>query len=223
MFANNFGMPSSTINLSNSLTQLPNPVNPENDRLFPHKRSSIEMEDEQILPDEPPTKQFLSESKLFKKFGSLQLDGTSIREKSSSDSDDSEDDGMTKASDLPKDREEFNRYVYLLFKDKKDDKASFAPANSTLDRLAREEQDKLKKAVILWTPPPKGGLFGNSNNESDDSDDDLKYTDHKDFLKKPTEDSIIITEVTNDEPCNIANMNVNSEPSYCDADDVMLE
>jgi hypothetical protein len=67
-----------------------------------------------------------------------------------------------------------------------------------MDRLIRDERDKLNKAVILWNPPMRD-FFVNEVPDSDD-DDEIKYTDHKDFLKKQPgdDDSIIITEVTDD-------------------------
>lgn len=171
----------------------------------PQKRTSIEMEDDQLVADEPPTKQLLSESKLFKQFGSLHLN-PSMRPSSgsSSESDDSDEEIRSQNRLAPSNdqsREELNRYVYLLFKDKNQGDRPFIPENSTLDRLAREERDKLSKAVILWTPPPNHNLFGQDDTNQDSSDDDeLSYSDHTDFLKKSPNDSLTITEVFDSPP-----------------------
>lgn len=217
-------------NSSNSLTHLPEPLSLTSHFDKQHKRRSIEMDDEDIQESEPPTKQFLSERKLFQQFGSLNLDGSMNTMPSFTDTEISEIDEeikkehksviSTKTCDLG--REQFNRYVYLLFKDKKDDK-KFLPSNQTMDRLAREERDKLSKAVVLWTPPPKNFVENDS-----DSDDDFKYTDHKDFLKtssstsyRDDDDSIIITDVT-DIDDNKHFQTVNTVPVELD-DEVMLE
>lgn len=194
------------------------------------------MEDEQIMADEPPTKQLLSEKKLFRQFGSLNIDGNTDHSDSINniDSDDSDEDDRSqiklanKYSNAPG-REEFNRYVYLLFKDKKNDGIPFKPTNSALDRLAREERDKLSKAVILWSPPTKNqnSIFGNveenDDNETEEEDEieEFKYTDHKDFLRKPLtrNSSLTITEVFDDDQRN----SVNKERNNSDPDEVMLD
>lgn len=168
-----------------------------------HKRSSVEMMDEHVQAAEPPTKQLLSEKKLFKQFGSLQLnpklnDASLLNGDEDSD-EDLDDSGTTEVSNLQgQNREEFNRYVYLLFKDKKKD-GKFLPSNNTLDRLAREERDKLNKALVLWNPPIKNNFYDSNEDSSDD--DELQYKDHRDFLKRPQTnsdryDSVIITEIT---------------------------
>lgn len=132
-------------------------------------------------PVEPPSKQQLSERKLFKKFGSLQLniDG---RPPSDTDSDDSEGDDKTKPitkNTFTEGREEFNKYVYLLFQD--NGKSPMLPSYSTIERLAREEREKMSKALVLWTPP-LSSLLSNQNQSSSD-DEDFTYKDHRDFLK----------------------------------------
>lgn len=125
------------------------------------KRRSIDVEDEAMVFDEPPTKQLLSEKDLFKKFGSLHIDsGNETR----NDEDDEDLRSRTNGDDVA--QEEFNRYVYLLFQDIKKDSRPFEFSNSTMDRLAREERDKLSKAVILWSPP----ISNRFNSVSDDED-----------------------------------------------------
>lgn len=198
-------------------------------QIQPHKRSSIEMEDEQIKADEPPTKQLLSEKKLFKQFGSLNIDGTidQVNNSDDIDSDDSDEDNRSQNtssnSSSTTGREEFNRYVYLLFKDKKNVGMPFKPANSTLDRLAREERDKLSKAVILWNPPPNNNFFGNvdEDDEDEDEDEEFRYSDHEDFLKKPLRrnSSLTITEVFDEDICN----NISETTNCLDTDEVMLD
>lgn len=214
-----------------SLTHIPYQQNPAKDCFSPQKRSSIEMEDDQIITDEPPTKQLLSEKKLFQQFGSLNIDGNidssiNIDEYDSDDSD--EDDRSQKIASNVSGREEFNRYVYLLFKDKKNDGVPFGTANDTLDRLAREERNKLSKAVILWSPPNKNNnIFGNleQNDDDDDNegdeDEEFQYADHTDFLRKPLRrnSSITITEVHDDDQCdNVTKKTYNSDP-----DEVMFD
>lgn len=161
------------------------------------KRSSLEMEDELVKVEEPPTKQQLSENRLFKRFGSLQLDGEAIEadlelngDRESSDSPD-EDPGPS--DQYSQGRKAFSRYVYLLFKDKKSDNLFSKSNSSAVDRLIREEREKLNKAVILWNPPLKDSFLAETVGDSDD-DEELNYKDHKDFLRNP-DDSIIITEV----------------------------
>lgn len=170
----------------------------------PQKRTSVEMEDDTITTSQPPTKQLLSESKLFKQFGSLQLNQDFLKSGrgSSSESDDSDEDNISQGVPLTsqdQSRDEFNRYVYLLFKDRNHQgERPFSSSNSPLDRLAREERDKLSKAVVLWTPPPKHNLFGQQDDDEDQSstsDDELSYRDHKDFLKKPANQTVTITEI----------------------------
>lgn len=227
-----------TFNPTGSLTPIPySGPQPAMNQFLPQKRGSIEMEDEQIIADEPPTKQLLSEKKLFRQFGSLNIDGNIDHSDSigNIDSDDSDEDDRSQIklannySNAPG-REEFNRYVYLLFKDKKNDGIPFKPTNSALDRLAREERDKLSKAVILWSPPTKNNnsIFGhveeNDDNEAEEEgeDEEFKYTDHKDFLRKPTptrRSSITITEVFDDDQCN----SVIKETNNSDPDEIMLD
>jgi hypothetical protein len=188
---------------SSFLTQLPQQQN-NNTTYFEsqplhQKRSSMEMEDEMTEKEAPPTKQQLSESRLFKRFGSLQLDGETTAKGDDQDdeidSDDS-DDGRLVSSN--QDRKEFDRYVYLLFKDKKSNNLFTDSQSLAMDRLIRDERDKLNKAVILWNPPMKN-IFVNEPSDSDD-DEEITYKDHRDFLKNRTgdDDSIIITEVQDD-------------------------
>lgn len=128
------------------------------------------------------------------------------------------------------DGEEIRKYVYLLFKDKHDDKTPFGSYNTTLDRLARDERDKLSKAVVLWNPPVKYNFCGTLNEEDEDEDEEeFKYSDHKDFLKanctQANDDGIIIEEVFDEGSCNSDTVQspANNEQSYADPDDVMLE
>lgn len=177
----------------------------------PQKRSSVEIEDEQLREEEPPTKQQLSESKLVCRFGSLQLDvaKTDIKDDDEDIIDDecidvdvdltgSDDKPSTSSADSSG-RRELNRYVYLLFKDKKTAN-QLCQNNNAVERLIREEREKLSKAVILWNPPPNSNYFNNDcDGDDDDSDEELSFRDHRDFLKTPNrssqEDSIVITEV----------------------------
>lgn len=177
----------------------------------------------------PPTKQLLSETKLFKKFGSLHLDKCHSANSSSnsSSSDDDQDDfemaGSSQSSQTnydtsTADKDDINKYVYILFKDKKVNSSSPSfqncfETNTTLDRLARQERDKLSKAVVLWNPPARNPYTVIS--EDDDEDEEFKYTDHRDFLKdqsrsSESNDSIIITDVTNEDNllCNSGNSNM---------------
>lgn len=193
------------------------------------KRSSLEMEDEPITIDdiEPPaTKQVLTERKLFKQFGSLHLDpapkSTHSDDSDDSDSADTETSGSEKKSIFVQGREEFQRYVYLLFKDK-NHKSPVAPSYDAIERLAREEREKLSKALVLWNPRMRS--FFNQDDQSDDSDsdDNVTYKDHTDFLKDKfkSENSVIITDVT-DQFCN-PSLPVNNQPSCTDPDDLMLD
>lgn len=208
----------------------------QNQRIPPNKRSSVEMDD--IISDdidEPPTKQLLSEQKLFKKFGSLQIDGHNTRHNnpdSNSDDDDSDssnDDNQPKTytSMTDSEKEDLNRYVYILFKDKKNDDYLRAGSsgsshfkhlhcNTALDRLAREERDKLNKAVVLWNPRINIFKLTNQNDTDSDSDEEFTYKDHRDFLKKRDDDSIIITDVTYDHESL-------SAPSQSSDDQLMLD
>lgn len=189
---------------------------------MPSKRSSREMDDyEDIL--RPATKQQLTERKLFEQFGSLHLDSISRADSSNSDddSDDSNSSHSRKLSTFVESRQEFQRYVYLLFKDKK---SSMGKTYDAIERLAREERDKLSKALVLWNPPVKH----NFNQEFDDADDvssgeEFTYSDHTDFLKvtaKPR-DSVIITDVT-DQICN-PSLPINNQPTYTDPDELMSD
>lgn len=197
------------------------------------KRTSFELDDPADMVNEPATKQLLTERKLFKQFGSLQLDSIPNLSNQSSDSDDSEEDdimsGASKKSTFVQSREEFQRYVYLLFKDK-NRKSPMTHTYDTIERLAREERDKLSKALVLWNPPSKHNFFdqfqgseGLSVDSDSSDDDDMKYSDHTDFLKKEfrTEDSVVITDVT-DQYCS-PSLPVNSQPSCMDPDDIMME
>lgn len=196
-----------------------------------HKRSSFEM-DEGLSPSEaPPTKQQLSENNLFQRFGSLHLDNelsttTSEADKIDCEGDaeletDSEPGTSTSAVQTVHDRKEFNRYVYLLFKDKKPDGKFPSIPSGAVDRLIREEREKLSKAVILWNPPPRTNLFDEPDAISSGSDDDeFNYKDHTDFLKD-SESSVIITEVDDDgAPIN---EDVEVEADGEQAEDRMLE
>ena len=217
----------SNVQMMGSLTPMPHPPNftgqpPPvslniSNQPIQHKRSSIEMEDDLTTKEAPPTKQQLSENILFDRFGSLQLDGER-GQVSTADVDDIDEididssNGNQKsilASTSNDDRKEFNRYVYLLFKDKNSVKPYSEPSNSAVDRLIREEREKLSKAVVVWTPPQKPDTY----NDSDD--DDFRYTDHKDFLKRPPGSSVIITELEEDVPIK------DIEP--LESDDVMVE
>lgn len=228
----NYTQAAGIYNPNGSLTQLAHSAGVSVDQISNHKRSSMEIEDDLIKANEPPTKQLLSERKLFQQFGSLHIDGllgeseSELSQRGSSD--DSDDDEQSQYSFKKGDkneREEFNRYVYLLFKDKKNDGKPFVPSYSSLDRLAREERDKLSKAVVLWNPPMKN--FLNQSNEDDDDDDDdeqFNYRDHKDFLKKPQDrsnQSVIISEVTFEEIDGDDASNNMSD--HLDTDDLMLE
>lgn len=227
----NYTQAAGIYNPNSSLTQLAHGTGVSSDQTSNHKRSSMEMEDDLIKANEPPTKQLLSEKKLFKQFGSLHIDGLLGESESGSslkeNSDDSEDEEQSQYSFKKGDksgREEFNRYVYLLFKDKKNDGKPFVPSYTSLDRLAREERDKLSKAVVLWNPPIKN--FLNQSNEDDDDDDDEQFTykDHRDFLKKPRDrgnQSVVISEVTFDEIDGDSTSN--NMPDHLDTDDLMLE
>lgn len=189
------------------------------------KRSSMEMEDELTTKEAPPTKQQLSESKLFKRFGSLQIGNTldldnafnrnlsgdpSPFDDADDEADDDDNDEETiKCKNI---RRDFDRYVYLLFKDKKSNSGNFPQLEHSgmMDRLIRDEREKLSKAVILWTPPVK---YNVELAETDSDEEEFKYNDHRDFLKsrrkpahKPAGDSssssqIIITEI-NDTECS---------------------
>lgn len=148
-----------------------------------HKRRSIELEDDSMIVDEPPSKQLLSEKNLFKKFGSLQIGGsgaaatTAVKLKDDDDDDDEEPRSRTVSSDSVA-QEEFNRYVYLLFKDIESSSPApfeFSNSNSPIDRLVREERDKLSKAVILWSPPI-GNRFC-SVSDSDEENTELETQD----------------------------------------------
>lgn len=198
---------------------------PADDKFSPQKRSSIEMEDDQIITEEPPTKQLLSEKKLFRQFGSLNIGGNinltnKIDEYNSDDYDEDDERSQKTASDASG-REEFNRYVYLLFKDKKNDGTPFRAVDSTLERLGREERDKLSKAVILWNPPTIFGNVEEIDDDSGDEDDEFKYKDHKDFLRKPLKrnNSLTITEVYDDDQCN----NVSKQTNNSEPDELMLD
>lgn len=185
-----------------------------------HKRSSIEMEDELTTQEAPPTKQQLSENKLFDRFGSLKLDGERLQavdidlvdtDQANDDVDVDDSQPMAKTMSA-NDREEFNRYVYLLFKDKNSDSGFPSTSNSAVERLIREEREKLSKAVILWNPPPKNFVTEVS---SDDDDEDFTYKDHRDFLKKPVsnDSSVVIEEIEEDKPVIV----------QTSQDDVMIE
>lgn len=179
---------------------------------YPTKRSSIEMEDELTTKEAPPTKQQLSENTLFQRFGSLQL-GSSLASSDQAadvvdyDSDDSDDNRSTSREGKPvisaNDRKEFDKYVYLLFKDKKAAGQYPIVANSAVERLIREEREKLSKAVILWNPPPKNTIYHLDDSDDvdgdDEDEDEFRYNDHKDFLKKPS-NSVVITEIEEDAP-----------------------
>lgn len=152
------------------------------------------MEDDLTEKEAPPTKQQLSESRLFKRFGSLQLNGDlALGTKEDDDeeivevgSDDSDSDSGGRIVDSKQvDRKEFNRYVYLLFKDKKPNNLFNDGTPSAMDRLIRDERDKLTKAVILWTPPMRDS-FVNTTVDNDSDDDEIRYNDHRDFLKSPS-------------------------------------
>lgn len=195
--------PNTTDSLVSSLTPIPvgqQAATISGFNLTHQKRGSEDMEDEIIRLEEPPTKQLLSEQKLFKQFGSLHLDkdedvSSSYQVEYPDDSDCSDDESPSKCNQEPSsEREQFNRYVYLLFKDKKSNAASFGPTDNAIDRIVREEREKHSKAVILWTPPLKNSLYGNS--DSDGDDEEFNYTDHKDFLKSnPVSMTEIVEEV----------------------------
>lgn len=127
------------------------------------------------IDEQPPSKQILSERNLFKKFGSLNLTGLHMAEHPNNDDDDDQDsEGGTRSQSTGDqvDQEEFNKYVYLLFKDiegnqSKNPFKQFS-AGSAIDRLAREERDKLSKAVILWSPPVRNRFCNNSDDDDED-------------------------------------------------------
>lgn len=223
------------------------------------KRSSFEMElDEQVSmetplqeeptnkftdvkPLRPPQKQLLTEHKLFKKFGSLHLDPNLSKAISTSDSDESDEDNNITYKDskstFAQGREEFQRYVYLLYKDTNSKSGNRVPLTNslaTIERLAREEREKLSKALVLWNPPienhfntksslPNTGYEGDKSNSSSDDDDDISYVDHTSFIKKSygTDNSIIITDVSDQICC--PSLPVNDEPSCIDPDDLMVD
>lgn len=187
---------------------------------FHQKRSSIAIEDdEQIRKEEPPTKQQLSENILLTQFGSLHLgeENYSVSCLDAEDESGSSDEDKILTSRYARGRREFNRYVYLLFKDKKAD-GLLSPTDNAIDRLTREEREKLGKAVILWSPPLKDSFLDNTANDGDD-EEGLRYSDHRDFFKSiETNHSITITEIT-DEPCDTEIM----EDNPIGADDVMID
>lgn len=218
---------SSSYDPTGTLTHIPQPLDQSvGSSVQHHKRSSIELEDDMLVAEEPPTKQLLSEKKLFRQFGSLQIDPSFANTSNLNDDDSSDSDDSSTHPSAPssKSREEFNRYVYLLFKGKSKDQTSFVPSNHTLARLAREEREKLSKAVVLWSPPIRNRFF-DDNDVSDDDETEFRYKDHTDFLKTPPTSTthhlsnqiVTITELTEDE----------TKTSSCDdnqeADEMMLE
>lgn len=174
------------------------------------------MEDELTTEEAPPTKQQLSENKLFQRFGSLHLDGGTASTSDSAKLDDSDDEEAcaptAPAVSSPNGRKEFDRYVYLLFKDKKSDGHYPVESSGAIERLLREEREKLSKAVILWNPPARSTLIEEADDSSDD--DQLSYGDHRDFLKD-SGSSVVITEVVEDAPI--------TELDDGEPDDIMLE
>lgn len=166
------------------------------------KRSSVEMEDELTSLEAPPTKQQLSENKLFQQFGSLHIDKDDVcQDEEFVDQD--EETSATNTGGVSQSRREFDRYVYLLFKDKESKSNLFAQqsaTNSLVDRLLRKEREKLSKAVILWSPPLKDSF----QMVDSDSDDDFTYKDHRDFLKSSKHsatisDALTTTEISDDD------------------------
>lgn len=151
--------PADIINVNHSLPQT--------------KRSSIEVDEDASAP---PTKQWLSESMMLSQFGSLNLSNNSHKSHQDSpgydaDAEIEEDDcdqqdgcyerafNQEKKPSKQTDSEDLERYVYLLFKDKKQSdlrQFSQGPNQSTLNRLARDEMDKINKAVVLWNPSVHG-------------------------------------------------------------------
>lgn len=214
-----------------SINKFTSPLPPFSDGFLPHqKRSSMEMEDDLTKKEAPPTKQQLSETKLFKQFGSLHIDNEQLNKEDKievENAEDSDTEDVTLDSNVLDDakcrnvRREFENYVYLLFKGKDSRSPNPLPQQSgtsaILDRMLRDEREKLSKAVILWSPPLK-----DSFQVAEDSDDEeFVYTDHKDFLKRPTDqdDSIIITEISDSEDAGPAS-SMEATP-LADSDDVM--
>lgn len=152
-----------------------------------HKRRSLELDDDSMIVDEPPAKQLLSEKNLFKKFGSLNICGTIATD---IELDEEQDIPRSQTSSDKVAQEEFNRYVYLVCKDiEGNDPPQFKFSNSTMDRLAREERDKLCKAVILWSPPISNRFCSNTDDDDDTSvsgtQEDLTFSDQNDVTFSP--------------------------------------
>lgn len=210
------------INFGATLTQIPPQPMPNiepNDQTLNHKRSSFEMEDELTTQEAPPTKQQLSENKLFQRFGSLHLSNefnsrdTAEEIECDSDSDAELDPKPSSSSAEPNDRKEFNRYVYLLFKDKKLNGQYPTISNSAVDRLIREDREKLSKAVILWNPMPKEWEIKDYSTDEDEEE----FTCYTNDFFKASKSSVVITEVGDDgDPIDV-------DPTSIEPDDVMLE
>lgn len=156
------------------------------ERIKSKKRNSFELDDESI--HDRPVKQFLSEAKLFKKFETIHLDkDNSMSSDNSSDSDDSLEDNISsnRCNDL-------NHYVYNLYNNKTSDNNKFTnDCNCALIRLAREEREKLNKALVLYSPPSRYNYtVSDDNNDCDD--------EKSSNVRSYNNDTLTITDVTNE-------------------------
>lgn len=184
--SSNVHMPSISGKLfpDSSLTFMPMPVIQNTKQ----KRSSLELDEGRSLL-QPPSKQLLSEMKLFKKFGSLKLDGVHDGE-SNRDSSDDEDDcdhfEVQEGHVSHRSNRELRRYVYLLFKETNNKSIMPLLLDETFDVIARQEREKLSKAVIPWTPPLIDNLNQSKeetkNKETDESEKSIQDSEIGDAM-----------------------------------------
>jgi len=201
----------------------------------------METDDELIKKEAPPTKRQLSENKLFEQFGSLRIDARNFYQDEENPSNSStkvpgnSDDDADNQSSEPNDpytiaRREFDRYVYLLFRDKTSNspfpQQPRSSSNLLMDRIIRDEREKLSKAVILWSPPLKDSLQFDGG--TSDDDEDFQYKDHRDFLKDPnsqaatTDDPMMMIEPSDADDGAESSSKSQLPSSPIDPDDVML-
>lgn len=179
--AYNFGQSQGPINIKTSFDAC--------ERIKSKKRNSFEMEEEDSTTDRP-AKQILSEKKLFKKFETIHLNrDSSMTSDSSSDSDDSLEENVSTKNNC----HDLNHYIYNLYSNKSNNSDKNLYNNGcdcSVIRLAREEREKLNKAVILYNPQIKYNYIASN----DDNSDDMKYSNVRSY----NNDSLTITDVTDE-------------------------
>lgn len=117
-------------------------VPPSTSHLHLKRRSSSSEDDDDDIP-QPPTKQYISEGRLFAKFNQMKI--------SSSSSDDTQSNVICEDEDLDLEENEKRKNCSRLHISDEVNRV-LNGSKTILDRMIDNEYDKASKAIVLWQP-----------------------------------------------------------------------